>query len=296
MFCVSDRGGCQPAHSLPPALVSFQDAISLRAVPLWRPPWPDFVKFTAKKFAWKKKRTHLLSQSKNNTNANYFECDIHPHIVQSYWQQQVPFNQRCHINWQQGFQRLEAVPSDTSASLSDGFINHPPGFEKDPLLLWNSFNWDVTGESLVVGTHGNSISFSLPVHVSTRKLANTLLCLDYSTSQVTHTSFNTLTSIFLWISHTSHLSAFSNRDHYWSPSVLRFGAQMKWRRFIRALMYMCELLNEILLVRSLSLEVGLSLSVRYVKCTERVEIKYYRKPEFANCILEWSSKGFYLSF
>lgn len=33
---------------------------------------------------------------------------------------------------------------------------------------------------------------------------------------------------------------------------MRFGAQMKWRRFIRALMYTCELLNEILLVRSLS--------------------------------------------
>lgn len=181
MLCVSDRGGCQPAHSLPPALVSFQGSVSLRAVLLCWPPWPDFVKFTAKKkkkIAWEKKRAHLLSQPKNNTNANYFECAIHQHIVQTYWQHRVLFNQRRHVNWQRGFQRFETVPSDTSSSLSDGSINHPPGFEKDPLLIRKSFNWDVTGAFLVVGTHRDSISFFLPVHFSTRKLAKALLCLD----------------------------------------------------------------------------------------------------------------------
>lgn len=99
-----------------------------------------------------KKRTDLLSQPKNNTNANYFECDVHPHIVQSYWQHQVPFNQRCHINWQQGFQRFEILPHPCLM----GF-NHSE-FEKDPLLLWKSFNWDVTGEFVVVGTHRDFIS------------------------------------------------------------------------------------------------------------------------------------------
>lgn len=134
--------------------------------------------YSKKKIAWEKKRAHLLSQPKNNTSANYFECAIHQHIVQTYWQHRVLFNQRRHVNWQRGFQTFETVPSDTSSSLSDGSINHPPGFEKDPLLIRKSFNWDVTGAFLVVGTHRDSISFFLPVHFSTRKLAKALLCLD----------------------------------------------------------------------------------------------------------------------
>lgn len=100
---------------------TFKDLISLWAAVLCWPRWPDFVKFTAEK----KRGTHLLSQPKNNTGANYFESDINRHIVQSYWQHKVPFNQRCHINWQRGFQPFKTV-------------------------------WP--GEFLVVGTHRDSIS------------------------------------------------------------------------------------------------------------------------------------------
>lgn len=112
-----------------------------------------------------------------------------------------------------------------------------------------------------------------------------------SASRATRGSFNTLTSIFLRVSHTFHPSASSNWNEYRSPSALRFEAQIKWHQFAKVLMFTCELLNE-----NLSLKVGLRLLVRYVKCARRVEIKNYTKPDFANCILERSSKDVYLSF
>lgn len=137
---------------------TFKDLISLWAAVLRWPCWPDFVKFTAEIKKKKKRGTHLSSQPKNNTGANYFESDINRHIVQSYWQHKAPFNQRCHINWQRGFRSFKTVRFDTSSSFSDGFIKHSSGLERDPLLCRKSINWDATGEFLVVGTNRDSIS------------------------------------------------------------------------------------------------------------------------------------------
>lgn len=123
-----------------------------------RPWWDDFVKFTAT--ICFKKRKHVLSQPKNNAGLITLNPDIHQHIVQSYWQHKVPFNQHCHINWQRGFQRFKNARSSASSSFSDGFMIHSFSFEKDPLLPCTCLNWDATGELYCLGPTGTPISIS----------------------------------------------------------------------------------------------------------------------------------------
>lgn len=128
---------------------------------------------------------------------------------------------------------------------------HSSNFEKGPLLPCKSFHWDATDEDYCLGPTGTPISISsctlfnsqISKHAAMFRLAARV------GRHVAHLTPSPL--FFLRISHTFHPSAFSNGDECRSPSALKFGARIKWRQFIRVLMYTCELLNTILLVRPL---------------------------------------------